>query len=142
MDGEEKTIDGVTFKVLMLDPLVANDLLVDLAKSLGPALGSIGSSVLQAEDSGNAIKALLDGSVEDNALIGAGLEKGIISLIDRIEKHKMREIISTMMEVTTVQQADKWPRLGTVAPILFRGRLKLMYGWLAFAVRAQFKDFF
>lgn len=165
MDGVEKTIDGTTFKVLMLDPLVANDLLVDIGKTFGPALGAIAAALLQAKDTKAAWSQLMEGvkgpkeagaddlgefaeKLDPNSrevvksLIGSGLERAVVSLIDRIEKHKLREIIQIMETVTTVQQGKDWPELRSVSTVLFRGRLKLMYQWLGFAIRTQYRDFF
>lgn len=143
-DAQTKTIDGEEFRVLMLDPLVANDLLVDILKTAGPALAALLAPVVKAPDSGAAFRDLLDGSSggETPAFDGEGIERAIVGLVDRLEKPKLREVISTLEGVTSVRKGDGWPQLSTVAPMLFRGRLKLMYRWLAFALRVQYQDFF
>lgn len=155
MDGITKAIDGEEFRVLMLDPLIANDLLVDIGKTLGPALGALLASILKAKDSKAAFSQLLDGvrglpgmEMDDDTqeavsdLIGDGLERALVGLIDRIEKGKLRDVISIMESVTSVRKGNDWPQLGTLSTVLFRGRLKLMYKWLAFAIRVQYRDFF
>lgn len=150
MDGETKTIDGEEFKVLMLDPLTANDLLVDITKVVGPAIASILASVLKSSNSQETLDQLLDGIKKkhnsDNEipedLLGDNIERSIIGLIDKIDKDKLREIIKTMESVTSVRKGNNWPSLSSIFQILFRGKIKLMYRWLAFALRVQFQDFF
>jgi len=145
MDGVTKTIGGETFKVMMLGPLEANDLLVDIGKTLGPALGALLAPLLGAKDTTAAFRQLLDGIQDgDGGLAGlsGGIERAVTGLIDRIEKDQLREIISIMEGVTTVKKGSEWPALGAVSTILFRGKLKLMYQWLGFAIKVQFQDFF
>lgn len=150
LDGESKTIDGETYKILMLDPLVASDLLVDIAKVFGPALGVVGASLLKAENSKEALDQLLDGVKSEGndaeaateELIGDSLEKALIGLIDRVEKSKLREIINIMTDVTSVQKGNDWPKLASIFSVHFRGKIKAMYQWLAFAIRVQYRDFF
>ena len=156
-DGATKTIAGHTYKVLMLDPLIASDILVDLGKTLGPALGALGQSLLKSENTKEAFRQLMDGvkkgeeegSLDNNAkgaigdLLGDSLEGAMIGLVDRVEKHKLREIITTMAEVTSVElKPGEWPGLPSIFTVHFRGRVGAMYKWLGFALRVQYGGFF
>jgi hypothetical protein len=160
-DAQEKTIDGETFRVRMLDPLVALDLEVDILQTLGPAIGTLVAALLQAEDTKGAFNQLMDGikggdgkaleqlgeemPVDAQAavgdLIGEGLERAIVGLVDRLSKDKLREVVTIMTGVTEVKQGDKWPELSSIFVVFFRGKMKLLHKWLAFAIRAQYRDF-
>ncbi len=143
-DGVTKVIGEHTYKVMMLDPFTASDLLVDLTEIFGPALGALGASVLKAKDSKAALKQLMDGGgdPEDMKEMGDNLERALVGLIDRISKAKQRQIMSTMARTTSVLKGDKWPGLEGIFVVHFQGKLKEMYLWLAFAIRTQFADFF
>lgn len=146
VDAQTKTIGPDTYSVHMLDPLVASDLFLDLVELFGPALGAVGSSILKAENSKEALKQLMDGTGDSGDLIGENLERALTGMIDRISKAKQREIIDLMTEVTSVKKAgengeENWPKLRSIFPIHFRGRPKAMYQWLLFSVRVQFADF-
>lgn len=143
-DLTQKTIGPDTYRTTMLDPLVAADLLLDLTGVFGPALGSLGAAVLKAKDSKMALSQLMDGQGDDGAkdLLGDNLEHALTGLIERLNPAKQREIINMLAAVTELQKGDKWPRLDSVFAVHFRGRIKAMYQWLGFAVKAQFEDFF
>ena len=143
----QKCIDGHTYVVRMLDPLTANDLLVDVSKVIGPALGAVGSSLLGSGDSKKALGELLDGLKEgetpaDGSALGDGVERAIVGLVDRLEKHKLREVIGILANVTAVEMSKGSPELSSIFDVHFRGRIKAMYQWLAFALRVQYQDFF
>ena len=161
VDAQEKTICGETFRVRMLDPLIAIELEVDILRLLGPAIGTVVASLLQAEDSSAALGQLMDGikstdgslaaigdSMDEDAkkamgdLLGGGLERAIIGLVDRLDKAQLRQVIMLMQSVTEVKKGEKWPELSSVATVLFRGKLKMLHQWLAFAIRTQYRDFF
>ncbi len=125
--------------------MTASDLLLDLSAIFGPSLSIVGSGLLKSGDSKQALQQLLDGvgGAESSDLLGENLEKAILSLIDRLSKEKQREVIGILAGVTSVQQEDDaWPSLESIFTVHFRGRLKAMYQWLAFALQVQFKDFF
>ena len=148
-DFTARTIDGDTYRILMLDPMTAGDLLVDLIDIFGPSVSIVGSGILKAKDSKEVVAQLLDGinSNESDAtdaigdLVGDNLERAITGLIERMDKAKLREIIRLMCSVTSVQKGEKWPELATVFDIHFRGRIFTMYKWLAAAVRIQYGNF-
>ncbi len=134
---QTKEINGTSYRVGMLDPLTANDILVDLGKALAPTLASLGVEVLSAENSEEVIKKLLDGGFD----AGDGFEDAILKTIDRIEKATLREIISHLATVTEIKNGDKWPQLETVFTVHFRGKIGEMYKWMAFALKVQFGNF-
>ena len=164
-DGETRELGGEVFQVRMLDPLTANELLIDLTKTLGPAFAPVISGIVRSPDSAQALSELLDGldeSEEKNddtestgrvtepltaivrakTAVGDGLERGIEKLVDRLEKEKLREIIDLLANVSCIKKGNDWPSLKTVFPVVFQGRIKLMYQWLFFAIRVQYMDFF
>ncbi len=157
MDGVTKTIGPDTYKVLMLDPMTASDLLLDLTTIFGPGLGAVVSGVIKSPDSREAIKQIWagvgasgeaveakNGAPESTALdlLGDNLERGIVDFLGRLTREKQREIIDTMVGVTSVNKGEKWPSLKSIFDIHFRGRPKAMYVWLGFALSTQYKDFF
>lgn len=169
-DAQESTFHDTTFRVRMLDPLDALDLEVDILKTLGPALASVVSGLLKSEDTGAALSQLMDGvqnsrggdgdkevslsalgeSLDEEAqdalgdLLGDSIESAVGGLIDRLSKQQLREVVKKMESVTSVKSGDNWPELSSagVASKIFRGRLKLLHKWLAFAIRVQYRDFF
>jgi len=149
MDAAEETIGPDSYKVLMLEPLAFADLLVDLTDVFGPALGAVGGVLVKAGDTKEAFSQLLDGiksgdgadNISPDAF-GDSLERAITGIIDRMEKHKLRAMIELMRGMTSVQKGENWPKLESIFAIHFRGRPKAMFQWLAFALKAQFRDFF
>jgi hypothetical protein len=141
-DHETKEIDGYTYKVLMLDPLVATDLLADLGQVLAPTLGALGG--ILAKEKGDTLSKLFDGfEPEEQTNIDAAVEKAVVGFFQRFDKAKQREFIATLARVTVVVMPDgKEPRLQDVFAIHFKGRLKALYLWFAFALKTQFQDFF
>lgn len=160
-DGSTKTIGPDTYKVLMLDPLTASDLLLDLTSIFGPGVGAVISGIIKSPDSRGAIQQLWNGvnakgkAVEEDSaaapasesfnvqdLLGDNLERAVVDFLGRITREKQREIIDTLMGVSSVKKGEKWPELRSVFDVHFRGRPKAMYAWLGFALSTQYKDFF
>lgn len=142
LDAETKEIDGHTYKVLMLDPLVATDLLADIGQVLAPTLGALGG--ILAKEKGDTLSKVLDGfEPEDNTNIDSAVEKAVVGFFQRFDKAKQREFISILAKVTMVVMPDgKEPRLQDVFQIHFRGRVMSLYKWFAFALKVQYQDFF
>jgi hypothetical protein len=134
LDHKEKSIDGVNYRVRMLDPLTANDILVDLLKVVGPSLGAVASGAMKDKD---GVEKLLDGLGED-AVGSESLERAIVSLVDRMQKPQLRDLINTLSGVTEVQVGGNWPALPEIFAVHFRGKLWAMYRWLGFALWAQY----
>lgn len=142
-DVVEKEIDGFVYKVMMLDPLVATDLLTDIGDILAPALGALGGAAVKSKG-GDAIKNLLDGDDEGtNSGMDVAFEKAVLGFFKQYSKAKQREFISLLSKVTVVEtEPGKEPQLQHIFSQHFRGRIKSLYKWLAFALSVQFQDFF
>lgn len=144
-DGETLDIDGHTYTVFKLDPLVASDLLVDLGGILGPTIASLGLDAV-AKDTKAALSAALAGTGDsDNPLldkVGPGLERAVLAFFQRYSKAQQRELINTLMRVTHIGTGEKSAPLERVFSAHFRGRIGPMYQWLGFALQVQYKDFF
>ena len=155
MDGVEKKVGKDTYKILMLDPMTSGDMLIDILDMLGPSAGVIGSGIMNAENSKEALLTLIRGLAEDSSdddkkasmgvtmadLIGDNFEKVILGLIDRMDKAKIREIITLMRGVTSVKVGNDWPSLDSIFEVHFRGRIIPMYKWVAAAVQVQYGNF-
>lgn len=136
-DAQTTTIDGHSYKCLMLDPLVATDMVADLGHLFGPSLGALGGALLS--ESGGAVQKLLDEGGEN---FGEALEKAVSEFFSRFDKAKQREFINILSEVTFVTQGDKEIKLNSIMAIHFRGRIGALYKWLGWALKVQFGDFF
>lgn len=141
-DFQTTEIDGTTYKVYMLDPLAASDLLADIGHVLAPALGALGGAL--ASEKGDGLKKLLDGLEEgEETHLDSAIERAVIGFFDRFSKPKQRELIATLAKVTSVVMPDgKEPQLDSIFTVHFRGRLRAMYLWIGFAIKVQFQDFF
>lgn len=125
-DSQSQEIDEHTYTVSMLDPFVANKILVMLGKILGPSLGSLTDVV--SDDT--------DAQALNNAAGG---------LFERLDESQLRWLIDELSKVTSVRSPttkDQEPQLNRVFQIHFRGRISSMYKWLWFALKVQFADFF
>jgi len=135
-------IDGFKYRVYMLDPLTAADILADLGQLLGPSLGSLGGVL--ATQKGGTIENLMEGFEEgEGDSVASALEKAIKEFFSRFSKEKQRELIGAMMKKTMIVMPDgKEPPLTGLFNTHFQGRTKAMYQWFFFALKVQFKDFF
>lgn len=142
MDFETTEIDGYTYKVFMLDPLVATDLVTDLCKMLAPVLGPLGGILVK--EKGDVLNKMLDGfEPEDNTNVDKAIERAVLGFFNMLDKVKQREMIAIMSKVTVLVCDDgKEPQLTRVFSKHFQGRLKALYKWLLFALKVQFRDFF
>lgn len=136
-DGQTTTIDGNTYRCLMLDPLVATDMVADLGYLFGPSLGALGGALMG--DTGEGIKKLLS---EGGEAFAAAFEKAAIEFFGRFDKAKQREFISLLSDVTYVRSGETEVKLSSVLTVHFRGRVSSLYKWLGWALKVQFGDFF
>lgn len=141
-----KPIGGFKYRVFMLDPLEAGDILADLGYLLAPVLGPLGS--MMASVKGDLIKGIMDGFKDgegpEGETLGQALDKAALGFFDRVTKEKQRELMAAMAKMTMVviQEGKEEPELSTIFTTHFRGRVKNMYEWFFFAMRTQFDDFF
>lgn len=143
-DGETKDIDGHTYRVRHLDPMTAQDMVVDLADILGPAIAAVGGKMMATQ--GDSTQ-MAEGADPDTVMSGesyeGSFERAILGVVQRLSKAKQREFIDKLAAVSWVVQDDgKEPKLSTIYAHHFRGRVMSAYRWLAFALRVQFADFF
>lgn len=136
LDNQSKEIDGVTYTVAMLNPLAANDLLIDIAHVVGPSLGAGAGAFAGAFTSGDGADPM---ETKADPMM---LDRAISGFFERVTTAKMREMISTLAKVTTVRLGDKSPFLNDILAVHFQGKLGKLYEWLGFAIKVQLGDFF
>lgn len=140
-DEQTGTIDGDTYRVLMLDPLVATDMLADLGKILGPSMAAMAAGL--GKGGQDQISAVIEGGNDASEAFGPGLERAIAGFFERVSKEKQREFINTLAAVTfVVKDNGEAPALKAIFAVHFRGRIGALYKWLGFALRVNFQDFF
>ena len=140
-------IDGFKYRIYMLDPLIAADIIADLGFILAPVIGSIGG--VAAKERGDLLGNLMDGvgmgddgDISESS-IDTAIEKAVIGFFGRMSKAKQRELFALLIPVTMIVNPDgSEPKLSASFTNHFRGRTKSMYLWFAFAMRSQFTDFF
>lgn len=140
--GEEKEINGSTYRVGYLDPHTASDMAVDLFKVLGPAFASAMSGrpgapvVLPTDDAAPPVLSSME---------TMNLKDAIESLVKTLDKSVLRDVMAKLATVTKVTRPDgTTAMLSQCFNIQFSGKGKLseMYSWLFFAVQVNFGDFF
>jgi hypothetical protein len=138
LDSQSKDIDGYTYTVSMLDPLAANDLLIDIAHVVGPSLGAGAgafASVIGGDEDG-------DGDAMDAKADPMMLDRAISGFFERVTASKMRAVIKLLAGVTRVRIEGNEPFLNDILLAHFQGRFGKMYEWLFFALKVQLGDFF
>lgn len=124
-DGETREIEGCKYTVFMLGPLESHDLLMDVSKMVGPSLGPLADVVFGGGKAGKDVgNTELDSTFFTRAatLFFSGMDKAVI-----------RNVIGVMAENT---HANGVP-LKKIFQDHFRGKLHVMYLWLAFAFEVQ-----
>ena len=127
LESQTKKIGKHQFEVFKLDPLDAQDVLIDIGQVLAPALGK----------AANAVEAIGGVEMLDLDVDDPRISSGIAALAQGITKAKMRELIDTMASVTLCDGK----KLPSVMAAVFRGDLPLMYQWLWFALVVNFGNF-
>ena len=140
-DSETKEINGVTYRVGHLDPLVCQSMTIDLVQLVSPAFASIGSVVAGSDVN---LEDVLDGNFDGimGEEFSKALETSILGTIGGLSKSMQAHFINTLSEVSWVIEGDKEPNLARIYSTHFRGRVGDAYLWLAFAIRVNFKGFF
>lgn len=127
MDGTSEVIDGQTYTIYMLPPMTSHDLLLDVVKMIGPALGPV-FDVLFSDAVKQGKKEILEQQVGTDFF-----SKAASALFSGLDKGTVRNVIEKMIEVS---QVDGKPLKG-IFDIHFRGRIDVMYQWLIFAMKVQ-----
>lgn len=127
LDQQEKTIGGHKFTVFKLDPMTAQDVLIDIGQVLAPALGK----------AANAVGAIGEDSLLDLDVDDPRISTGIAALAQGVTKQRMRELVNTMAQVSLCDGK----KLPTVLDVVFRGDLPLMYQWLWFSLVVNYGNF-
>lgn len=127
VDTHTTVIEGDTYEVYMLDPHTAMDLLVDLAKIAGPAITGL---VGMATDKG--LSSVLEADTSD-----PGVMEAVGGFFGKLDSALLRRLTDTMAKVTHVNGKP----LPGIYAMHFRGRMGLLFRWLAFALKAQYADF-
>lgn len=128
LESQTKKIGKHRFEVFKLDPLDAQDVLIDIGQVLAPALGK----AVGAVGTLNGGDSLLDMEVDDPRVSTA-----VAALAQGVTKAKMRELIDTLAAVSLCDGK----KLPAVMAVVFRGDLPLMYQWLWFALVVNFGNF-
>ena len=123
LDGVTKEIDGNSYTIYMLSPLLSHDLLLDLVKMVGPALGPVLDKIYGDKTE----NGLLQQSLGDDFF-----SKATSMLCVGLDKKILRDVIASVTHV------DGKP-LKPVFDIHFRGRLDTMYKWMAFGIEVQWR---
>lgn len=135
-EAQAKQIKEWTYTVHQLPPKKALDLLMDLAKMVGPAFGMIVSDV------GN-LKGVLDKDIGDikTAFLGEAV-KVLFSGLDKATVMRSIETLAEVTSVTTEGGQGAGANLKTIFDAHFQGNLGALMQWLPFALQVQYDDFF
>jgi hypothetical protein len=125
MTPEETTIGEHKYEMYMLAPIKSHNLLMDVAKMAGPALGQ-------------AIGALFGGAASNEEILEKEVTTDLLSgalgkLFEDLNKSTLEQVITIFREVTHV---DGKP-LDKIFDAHFRGKLEDMYLWMAWGFRVQ-----
>lgn len=129
-ESRTKEINGVTYTVGQLPPSQALDLLMDLVKMLGPALGPVFENIGTLGD-------LMDRDVGEIKLTFLG--EAVRGLCGGLDKNVTKSAIKTLATVTSCNPGGQLDRTFE-AFFLDRG-LGEMFTWLKFALEVQYSDF-
>lgn len=136
-----ETIGEHTYTVRRLDPFIANDILVDVLKLIGPALGAFGQAAVESKD---IIGAVLDGpEAGEDPTIGEKIAGALEKLAASLDKQTMRAVMAEFGKVSSVTYSDgRSPTLsGGGFTLHFKEHFGEMYPWLLFCFKAQYADF-
>lgn len=132
-DVYEKTIKGSTYKVRNLRPKQAFDLMVDVAKSLGPGAGALLDMVFF---SGGSMK---EGFAK--AAASLDLEETVSAITKGLDKKLLNDAMTMLSEVTVVETDGAPKPLKACFDDHFAGRVGAMLEWFGFAFASQYTDF-
>jgi len=132
------------YTMYMLPPIASHDLLMDVAKMIGPSFGSLMAGLMPSgkQEKNNETLASLgealgedakEDSLGDKEINGVFIEKAITTLFTDLDKTVLHRVIKLLTDVTHVDGKE----LRKNFDIHFRGSLDQMYLWIAFGMRVQ-----
>jgi hypothetical protein len=127
-DSQKITFGETTYEMFQLPPMESHDLLMDLTKMVGPAVGPLMDSLVSIL-SGSGVEAILDLD-----LGAACFSQSTHSLFHELDKQVLRNTIKAFSKVTLVSGKGK---LVDIFDAHFLGGLDEMYRWLAWGMRVQ-----
>ena len=140
VDGTTETIDGFQYTVMMLAPEDSIDLLVDIAKVIGPSLGKAADAAGDGDDQ-KGLNAFLDQEINKEFFSGI-----VRTMTDRLDKQAVRRAMKMLSEKTfvTIDKDGKTikAKLNTVFAAHFLGRPLSILKWFAFALKVNYGNFF
>lgn len=139
------TIEGIEFEIYPLDPWIANEILAELSKIVGPSLGELVGGVFGGGDSSNATikESISAGASWADAKINPDmLSKSISGLFLRFEASTLRAIMERLAAVTVVKGAKENGKLDQTFQAVFLGKPGAMYHWAGWAIERQFQSVF
>jgi hypothetical protein len=126
LDAQILEIDEVKYEVYMLPPLLSHDLLMDVMKMVGPAIGPVLDKLFSGGRSA--------GEVLDMEVDAAFFSKAASALFSGIDKKVLGNVIKELSKVTIVAPGGN---LNKIFDFHFKGELDKMYKWLAFGMKVQ-----
>jgi hypothetical protein len=134
-DPKERHIGEHVYRVRPMQPKRVLRTAPILAKLLVPALGHL----VDGASKGAKISDVLEADVT-----GASFGAAAQALMAAWDQPKMDELVDELAATSEVglDGGSKWPQLSAIFDAHFTGRTQEMLGWLAFAVEAQYGDFF
>lgn len=131
-EGVVETIGEHEYTMYMLPPIQSHNLLIDVAKMVGPALGSLIGSLMpdgkSDADTDTEKESLYEREVDGDLLSGA-----VAALFRDLNKQTFEQVIAAFKSVTHVDGKE----LNKIFDFHFRGELDQMYLWLSLGVRVQ-----
>jgi len=122
-----ETIGEHEYTMYMLPPIQSHNLLMDIVKMVGPALGDVIGGVLSGRSADKKVD-LMEQEVGPEVIT-----KAAGKLFQDVNKQTLEKVISSFRGVTHV---DGKP-LDKIFDVIFRGGLDEMYKWLFFGMRVQ-----
>lgn len=124
---ETTTIGGKTYTMYMLPPMQSHDLLMDVAKMVGPSIGPVLDTVVGMLTGGGIEQAM------DTELGPSFFTKAAGAFFGGVDKKVIRDTIEAFKGVSEVNGAP----LKGIFDAHFMGALEEMYQWVAWGMRVQ-----
>lgn len=126
LDSQTTTIDGHSYTVRKLPARRGTRMLTKLARMIGPSIGTLAE--------GGKLSDLMGAKVD-----GKLFSRAVAALFLHVDEDAVDAILMELADVTTVEKG------GLLRPnydLHFMGRQGALMKWAAFALEAQYADFF